>query len=180
MLFSRWAPNSKIFAFEPNPDTRAFLERHVQLNGLTDRVTVEPLAVSDRRAEQEFFMLPGESRSRLGHAVHAEVNKVDNVTTITLDDYIEQKSISPHWLLIDIEGYEIAALRGATKLIQRLRGELTIVVEMHPNVWHESETSRSAAEQLLSELRLKAVPLSGQTDPLADYGIVHLAPNDHS
>jgi FkbM family methyltransferase len=176
LLFSRWAPNGQIVAFEPNPDTRAFLERHVRLNGLTDRVTVEPLAVSDRAASQEFFMLPGEGRSRLGQTAHADVTQVGKVMTTTLDDYASRNKITPNWLLIDIEGYEIAALRGAARLIQARRNEMTIVVEMHPDVWHKSETSRAEADDLLRELRLQAIPLTGQKDPLSEYGIVHLAP----
>jgi FkbM family methyltransferase len=175
LLFARWAPRGRVVAFEPNPDTRALLGRNVRLNGLTDRVTIEPHAVSDTAAESDFFMLPGEGRSRLGQPVHDDLTRSGRVTTTTLDDYAARTGVVPNWLLIDIEGYEIAALRGAHRLIAARWDELTIVVEMHPTVWAQSGTSRAEAEQLLGELRLRPVPLTGQADPLADYGIVHLA-----
>ena len=164
-----------VVAFEPNPDTRTLLARNVRLNGLTNRVTIEPYAVSDTADESDFFMLPGEGRSRLGQPFHADLTSAGRVTTTTLDDYVARAGVAPNWLLIDIEGYEIAALRGARRLIAARGDELTVVVEMHPNVWAQSGTSRDEAEQLLGELRLRPVPLSGQADPLADYGIVHLA-----
>jgi hypothetical protein len=52
---------------------------------------------------------------------------------------------------------------------------LDIVVEMHPNVWNSANTTRDRAEGLLADLSLRAVPLTGQSDPLGDYGIVHLS-----
>jgi FkbM family methyltransferase len=177
LLFARWAPRGRVFAFEPNPDTRALLARNVRLNRLTDRVTIEPYAVFDTASESDFFMLPGEGRSRLGQPVHDDLTRAGRVTTATLDDYATRTGVLPNCLLIDIEGYEIAALRGARRLIAARGDELTVVVEMHPNVWAQSGTSRADAEQLLGELRLRPVPLTGQTDPLAEYGIVHLARN---
>ena len=37
----------RVFAFEPNPDVRLQLERHVELNAIADRVTISELALSD-------------------------------------------------------------------------------------------------------------------------------------
>jgi hypothetical protein len=47
---------------------------------------------------------------------------------------------------------------------------------MHPDAWLQSGTSRAEADDLLRELRLQAIPLTGQADPMDEYGIVHLAP----
>jgi len=41
------------------------------------------------------------------------------VKTITLDEW-SLEHVEPDWLLIDIEGYEIAALSGAKRLIERM------------------------------------------------------------
>jgi hypothetical protein len=46
---------------------------------------------------------------------------------------------------------------------------------MHPSFWTILGTSRAQAEGLLRELGLRAVPLTGQADPLGEYGVVHLA-----
>jgi hypothetical protein len=45
---------------------------------------------------------------------------------------------------------------------------------MHARVWPSAGASRAHAESVLRELGLRPVPLTGQSDPLADYGLVHL------
>jgi FkbM family methyltransferase len=41
-------PRGRVFAFEPNPAVVSQLERHLALNGLSERVTLLPLALCDR------------------------------------------------------------------------------------------------------------------------------------
>jgi hypothetical protein len=77
-------------------------------------------------------------------------------------------------MFIDIEGYEIAALLGASQLIKSRGRKMEIIVEMHPSVWDSANTSRAGAEQLLRELRLRVIPLEAQKDPLAEHGLVYL------
>ena len=91
-----------------------------------------------------------------------------------MDEYCASEGLQPDWLFVDIEGFEIAALSGARELIQKSRGRLGIVVEMHPDVWESANTTRSRAETLLADLGLRAEPLMGQIDPLGEYGLVHL------
>src|SRR5205807_2491515 len=64
-------------------------------------------------------------------------------------------------------------------LVQRVRivpsavGEA--IVEVHPNVCSSANTTRARTEDLRADLGLCALPLTGQSDPLGDYGLVHLA-----
>ncbi len=51
-----------------------------------------------------------------------------------------------------------------------------MVVEMHPNAWSVAGTDRATLEGLLEACRLRVVPLTGQRDPLAEYGHVGLEP----
>ena len=106
-------------------------------------------------------------------AIAERVSEI-NVPVVTLDEYCESENIMPDWLFIDIEGFEIAALSGARNLIEKRGRDLGIIVEMHPSVWDSANTTRTEAEALLAMLKLRAVPLMGQTDPLSDYGLVHL------
>ncbi len=55
---------------------------------------------------------------------------------------------------LDIEGFEIEALRGAREGNQPALRPTHRESEMHPNVWNSSNASRPEAELLLSELRL--------------------------
>ena len=178
LQFAYWSrPNGRVVAFEPNPGARAVLERHVEMNGLAKRVQIVPAAVAAASGEQILYAVEADGMSRLGEPNRALAGKVHEieVPVMTLDEYCEAASLRPDWLFLDIEGFEIAALSGARKLIESRRGELGIVVEMHPNVWDSANTTRAGAESLLDQLGLCAIPLTGQGDALRDHGIVHLA-----
>lgn len=178
LQFAHWSgPTGHVIAFEPNPSACAVLRKHVEINELTGRARIVQAAVGAESGEAILYAAEADGMSRLGEPNTAlAVNFCEiKVPVATLDDYCEAESLKPDWLFIDIEGFEIAALSGARKLIQNSRGQLGIVVEMHPNVWNSANTTREGAEVLLAELGLRVVPLMGQTDPLGDYGLVHLA-----
>jgi FkbM family methyltransferase len=178
LQFANWSsPSGQVVAFEPNPGALKILRRHVEMNRLTERVSIVPAAVGESIGEAVLYAVEADGMSRLGEANKALRGRAREikVPVVTLDDYCRTENLKPDWLFIDIEGFEIAALSGARELIESRRGELGIVVEMHPNVWDSANTTRAGAENLLADLRLRAVPLTGQADCLGDYGLVHLA-----
>lgn len=178
LCLAEWVgPRGRVFAFEPNPAARAVLEKHVALNGFAHRVTVVGAAISDAGGEATFNAAGIEGYSRLG------VENPDlpggtpiTVPVTTLDAFCAGERIAPDWIVLDIEGYEVAALRGARDTIGSGRGRLRLIVEMHPTLWAASGTSRAELESLLAELELRPVPLTGQRDALGEYGIVALEP----
>ncbi len=177
LQFAHWAgPNGRVVAFEPNRSACEILRKHVRINELTERVRIVEAAVGEASGEAILYAAEADGMSRLGEPNKALAGNFRELTVavVTLDEYCEAEHLKPDWLFIDIEGFEIAALSGARRLIQSRRGELGIIVEMHPNVWASANTTRARAESLLSELGLRAVPLTGQRDPLGDYGLVHL------
>jgi FkbM family methyltransferase len=175
LQLAHWSgPASKIVAFEPNTGAREVLARHIAWNGLKDRVIVVPSAVSSAPGESVLYAEGADGMSRLAEANRglrgAAVEIVVPVTS--LDAWCAANNMYPDVLLLDIEGFEIEALRGARGTIARTKP--LIVVEMHPNVWRTSNASRQAVETLLVELRLRPVALSGQKDALEDHGQVWL------
>jgi FkbM family methyltransferase len=176
LQFANWIRASgRVVAFEPNPGARRVLEYHVRMNGLSDRVIIVPSAVSDHSGVATLYAAGADGMSRLNAPNSAIAGKVhpEAVSVISVDDYIGQSSISPDILMVDIEGFEIAAIAGAKRLIKEKR-DLLIVVEMHPDVWSSAGTTRRSAEDLLDELQLTPIPLQGQTDALAEHATVHL------
>jgi FkbM family methyltransferase len=179
LCLAEWSgPNGRVFAFEPNPNTRVVLKKHVALNNFAERIEVVSQAVSDVPSEITFFASDLEGFSRLGHAnpdipLQAKATPV-TVPVTSVDAFCRNRSIIPDWIVMDIEGYEVAALSGARETIHAARQRLGIIVEMHPTLWALAGTSRVNFEILLDELSLKPIPLTGQTDPFAEYGIVSL------
>ena len=176
LQFAHWSgPTGRVVAFEPNPSARAVMEKHIQMNRLGERVQIVSAAVGERSGADILYAAEADGMSRLGEPNRALAGRVSEirVAVVTLDEFCKSQALKPDWLFIDIEGYEIAALAGARELIHSRR-EMGIIVEMHPSVWDSANTTRARAESLLGELGLRAVPLTGQSDPLGDYGIVHL------
>ena len=177
LQFAHWSrPTGRVVAFEPNPGAREVLQKHIQLNGLTERVRVVPAAVGAACGETILYAADADGMSRLGAPNEAIADRVSAmaVPMVTLDSYCATESLTPDWLFMDIEGFEIAALAGARQLIKGRGKTLGIIVEMHPEVWASADTTRDDAESLLDDLGLRAVPLTGQTDPLNAYGLVYL------
>ena len=180
LQLARWSgPDGYVVAFEPNPEARKVLHRHIRLNGFHKRVRVEPFAIAESGvAKATLFRAGADGMSRLGEPNQALASSAVplEVDTTSLDAYCGSTGLQPNLLLLDIEGFEIAALSSARKLIQERGKNLEIIVEMHPSVWSSADTTRRRAELLLSELGRIPVPLTGQADPLADHGTVRLVP----
>lgn len=177
LQFARWsAPGGRVVAVEPNPAARVLLEEHVRLNGLVDRVDIIAAAVSARAGSATLFAAEANGMSRLGapNPILPLPATAITVPVVTIDDLCVSRV--PDWLFLDIEGFEFQALAGAARLITTRHADLTIVVEMHPEAWAVAGTTRADAQAILCDLRLRAVPLSGQDDPLAVHGHAWLKP----
>ncbi|MBA2303328.1 MAG: FkbM family methyltransferase [Acidobacteria bacterium] len=179
LQFARWTgPGGRVVAFEPNPVAAATLRDHIRMNELAASVEVVQAALAERSGLRTLHMADADGMSRLGTPnpeIAARTSPVD-VAVTTLDDYCGATCSTPDWLLIDVEGFELAVLSGARRTIARHRARLHVIVEMHPDAWNVAGWTRQAAEALLEELELSAAPLSGQTDPLGTYGHVLLRP----
>lgn len=153
LQFAHWSgPTGRVVAFEPNPAALTVLVRHVQMNGLTSRVTIIPAAIGAVSGNAVLYAAGADGMSRLGapnKAIADRVAKIE-VPITTIDEYHRTSNLTPDWLFMDIEGFEIAALKGARQLLKSLRKKLGIIVEMHPDLWESAETNREDAESLLS------------------------------
>jgi len=177
LQFANWVgPSGRVVAFEPNPAAVEVLCRHVRLNRLEDRVSIEPVAIGEAQGTVILYRAGVDGMSRLGRPNQLlKTTHPIAVPLTTLDDYCRRHELEPDWILIDIEGFEFTALRGAVETLKRKRGRLGLVVEMHPGVWDSAQTTRAEAEEFLDRTGLEAIALNGQKDPLGEHGLVHLA-----
>jgi FkbM family methyltransferase len=176
VLLARWVgPSGRIFAFEPTPGTHSALIDHLALNQVADRVCVSPLAVSDQEGIAFFYTMANCPENTLS-TTHGRLPEPQKhpVRVTTLDIFCASQSLFPDIIKIDIEGFELHALRGAREILIRHRP--IVVVEMHPMNWQEIDVTAAQVDQLLSELNYRLRPLEGQADPLTEYGHVVLEP----
>jgi FkbM family methyltransferase len=178
LCLARWSsPRGRVFAFEPNPAARAVLESNLARNAEGKRVTVIPQGISDHAGDATFYAAGLEGFSRLGspNRERREMHHSFTVPLTTIDDFCARRQLQPNWILIDIEGYEVAALRGAVRTLAHPKTRL--IVEMHPFLWAYAGTSRTVFKRLLEELHLRPVALSGQKDVWSENGQVVLEEN---
>ena len=116
-------PLAKIYAFEPFPDNFKVLKERFKNNS---QVSCHQIAISDSAAVKQFYVnknvdtnsLLKPIRTGLSSDVQVENKRQITVETITLDQFCESQEISTIDILkMDIQGGELAALRGAENLL---------------------------------------------------------------
>lgn len=175
MQMAAWsAPDGEVYAFEPNPDTAALLRKHIEMNHLTSRVHVVQEATAAESGTMDFYASGTDGMSRLGspNPLLAETTVV-KVDVTTLDAFCAKEGVRPDVVLMDVEGFELYALRGFRQTIAS-NPQMELVVELHPSSWADAGCTAEEVRALLDSLGLIAVPLTGQADPIEEYGVVRL------
>lgn len=119
--------NSKVIAFEPNPDNFEVLEKNLVVNKVQHRVKLYNKAISNSKGKSTFYIT---EHSNAGSFVRQEnyVEKIE-VDTVKLDDVITEKV---DYLRMDTEGYEYHILQGAKKLLKSKYAPRKLFIEIHP------------------------------------------------
>lgn len=165
--------NGRIFAFEPSPDTVAVLGRHLKNNRMSDRVEIVQAAVGPEEGEVTFYMAGTHPSNTLAPTTVDPVKLTPvKVKAITVDGFCRQRQLKPTILKIDVEGWELQVLRGATEVVQD--PGLTICVEMHPYAWESAGYTAADFTIFVEANGFEIVPLTGQASPLTEYGEVWL------
>jgi FkbM family methyltransferase len=127
---SRAVPQGRVVAFEPQPALAQYLREACSSAGLTN-VTIEEAGCSSKTGTLT-LAVPGKSESSPGASFEASVAgredcRLIEVRTYALDDYFPSADERIGALKIDVEGHELAVLKGAVRLIADHRP--TIVCE---------------------------------------------------
>jgi FkbM family methyltransferase len=165
LLFGGWVGAAgRVYAFEPSRQAFDGLAAHVALNGLEKVVRPVRAAVSDREGRAALAAEGHHGTSRLASA---QGEGTETVETVTIDQFCAREQIVPTLIKIDVEGWELEALRGARETIARGGRDLALFVEMHPTAWRERGMSAADVRAELDAQGLRAVPLRPVADPWA-------------
>lgn len=113
-------PGVNIYSFEPDPVNFEMLEHNIRLNHATQITAIQKALATEDGTQQ----LHRYDSNNLGR--HSLLNLQDGesvaVQTTSLDNFWESQELGsriPRFIKIDIEGYELMALRGAENILQR-------------------------------------------------------------
>lgn len=166
-------PSGQVFAFEANPRAVPLIERNLVANGLEERVTVVPLALADAPGRQAFFLSGGGDTSSL-HEPAGASERIE-VTVTTLDAWLDP-TVRVDVVKLDIEGGEVAALRGMRDTLARAGPDLTVFAECNPSMLDRSGSSSS---ELVESLQAQGLDVrwidesQGSTRPLDEVDLSH-------
>ena len=108
-----------VYAFDPFPQNNIQVETNAILNGLKN-VHVENAGVGAQKAK---FKVSNKQQNLLD----AEASDAIDVKSVPLDDYAK---FGPTFLKLDVEGFEVEAMKGAQKLLRKCAPRAYI--EVHP------------------------------------------------
>ena len=100
LLASLVSESGRVITFEPDPMALTSLRKNLELNGFSERVKIEALALFDEAGEHRFFSKGADSMSslaRTGLGANAAATDVleYSVKTIRLDDYLAARDLTP-------------------------------------------------------------------------------------
>lgn len=144
-LSGKYAPNARVLLVEANPALSPFLRQSVASRAIRKKSLWETheVALSERSGEG-VLRLSGISSGQSYLTKESEVKCRDEQTvatqTLSLDDLTKGFSANRILIKLDIEGGEVAALRGATRLL-RDADKLFLIVEMDDRLLRRSGAS---------------------------------------
>jgi len=154
-MYSVWAAKSRgvrVFAFEPESQNYALLNRNIVLNSLADQVGAFCLALSDAAGLSWLHLsefVAGSSCHSLGEEVdfkHEPMRPAysQGCVSARLDDLVAGGAIAePHYIKIDVDGFEPKVIAGARRILEggKLR---SLLIEVNQNL----PDHRAMVEQL--------------------------------
>ncbi len=141
-------PEGRVITFEPNPRTVPLIRRNLEANGFADRASVVECALGERADRLTLHLSGGGDTSSL-HGADDETECVE-VDVIPADSFIDP-SVAVDVVKLDVEGSEVAALRGMSETIARGSAAATLFVECHPALLERAGASVAELVGLLRD-----------------------------
>jgi FkbM family methyltransferase len=141
LMFCPYSPG-KVYAFEPHPQNFHNLVNVVKANKLSDVIIPVNLGLGDKSESSKLFCYDGgvvsSNMGGMSHSMSArdKVTEVPmNVTTI--DEFSAEHDLDVALIKLDIEGNELATIRGAINTIKKCRPILLIALYHTPQDFFE-------------------------------------------
>lgn len=168
-LHRAMAPGRRLACIEPLEDCVQLLRRNLESAGIYDAIVFQAFAASEPGVPRRLWSVPGKPEySSGGPIVHASVRDAATVVThvpvVCLDDAVEERGLRPSAIVLDCEGGEGGALRGAGRTLRRFRP--VILAEFDPALLAANGSTPEELLQLLREGGYRSYTLSADPAPV--------------
>lgn len=159
VLLSGTLASGRVLAIEPNPKAYQRLQANLKRNNGTDKaITFPGIAGSSVKRNTISFPLGMEEYTTVG-PLHGELGesaktRVD-VDETTIDLLVQQNTLDPAFIKIDVEGYEYEVLQGAINTIRASRP--VILCELNDDMLRQHGSSTGLLLELLRSHGYKCV-----------------------
>src|SRR5262252_5955921 len=160
----RVGPAGRVVAIEPAADNVRILRENLAVNAI-DNVVVHPVAAGRMREVRDLFLRGDVSavNSLFAESVYAAVTGIEKVSVVPLDDLVEGDA---DLVKLDVEGAELDALAGMTRLLRNPR--LQLIAEWHPRLQEAAGHAANALPRFLIDRRFTLHAASHvRVEPLA-------------
>jgi len=149
----------KVFAFEPDPDNFALLEKNVEVNGYRNVVLIKKAVANKTGVVRLYLCEDNKGNHRICDA-HDARESIE-VEAIRLDDYFEAYDGKIDFIKIDIEGAEQEALLGASSLLTR-NEDVKVATEFCPLLLEAFGVKPEEYLRLLTQLGFELYDMNEQ------------------
>ena len=168
-LYSVYAAKQRkcrVYAFEPSVFNLELLARNVHLNGLSDRVCIVPIALSDARGSNKLNMSTtewGGALSTFGQSFGWDGNAMKTVFVfqtlgLPMTDAVSVLGLpQPDYIKMDVDGIEHFILKHGGAVLEKAQGILVEINDDFRAQAEESEMALRAAGLTLKEKRHSAM-----------------------
>lgn len=157
---------NKIFVFEPNPKILNHLKKNITVNKFEKNVVLEPKAITSTGKRDKTLLNINRGASTSVTLTKAARDILKEVPHCSIDEYFANKKIHGETLMkIDVEGYEMKVLLGATAFIETYKP--FILVEFSSKLAEKYGGNYFSFLKFFSDIEYTIVNIQGTTDFLA-------------
>ena len=139
----------RVFAFEPEPNNFALLEKNIEINGYKN-IQLFKKAVTSKSGKVNLYL---NINTEGGHSIYKskDSGKRIEVESVCLDDFIDEKV---DFIKIDVEGSEGEVIKGMMGLMEKNQN-LKMITEFHPRSLKKANIEPGGYLGLLLKLGFK-------------------------
>jgi FkbM family methyltransferase len=149
--------DGRVLALEPHPKTAALFRKNMEINGFQDIVLMVEAAAAEVDGGTRRFEYFVDHSAMSGFSLGSQrlasfpgtVEQID-VPVVSLDALLSRNNFAPDVVKIDVEGFELNVLKGASELIGGTR-DVAFIIE-HAAHYTDSVMGLGAARELVSVL----------------------------